>query len=602
LTRLPTWHATSLLIRLHPRSFVTFSLLYVVGFAATIVPGLLLQRIYDQLTRARPEMHVIWMLLALMAGVGIARTITDVVRTFSEEAFRCHGWSRLRGNVATNALLRPGAEDLGVTPGDAINRLESDVMELADWPSWLPYIVAQGVAAVAAFVVMLTVDVPLALLSVLPSLVAVVFVSKARSAMLRYAQRSREAVSAVTGFLGEALDGITAVKALTAEQNVVRHLMSLNRVRAQAEVRQSVLMAILEWANANVADLALGGLLLLASRGLRAGSFTIGDFALFAAYLPIIVQLPATLGGFLADYETQTISIERLLELQPNAPPGSLIAPLVRPWTDAPHRHSPAVARSDTLDVLTAVDLTYHYDSTASLWTGIDGVDLTIHRGELVVITGRVGSGKTTLLRVLLGLLAAQRGHLFWNGKEVEAPSSYLRPPRIAYVPQVPRLFSTTLRDNILLGHPAGNAALAHAVRRSVLDADLARLPKGLETLVGPRGMRLSGGQVQRAAAARALVRTPDLLVLDDISSALDVETEARLWERVSAPSGATCLVVSTRPYLLERADRILVMEAGQLEAVGNVRSLLATSPTFREIWARTTALQAPETTRRADG
>ncbi len=112
--------------------------------------------------------------------------------------------------------------------------------------------------------------------------------------------------------------------------------------------------------------------------------------------------------------------------------------------------------------------------------------------------------------------------------------------------------------------------------------------------------MRLSGEQVQRAAAARALVRTPDLLVLDDISSALDVQTETRLWERVSAPPDATCLVVSNRPYLLERADRILVMEAGQLKAVGDMRSLLTTSPTFREIWARTTAPQEPETTRRA--
>src|SRR5262249_10817442 len=153
---------------------------------------------------------------------------------------------------------------------------------------------------------------------------------------------------------------------------------------------------------------------------------------------------------------------------------------------------------------------------------------------------GRIGSGKTTLLRVLLGLLPKQAGELRWNGELIDDPNQILRPPRCAYTSQVPRLFSETLRQNILLGLPADKVDLLNAIHLSVMEPDVAALERGLDTLVGPRGVRLSGGQVQRAAAARMFVREPELLVFDDLSSALDVETERTLWERL-AGSALTC-------------------------------------------------------------
>ena len=158
-------------------------------------------------------------------------------------------------------------------------------------------------------------------------------------------------------------------------------------------------------------------------------------------------------------------------------------------------------------------------------------------RGSFTVITGRVGCGKTTLLRVLLGLLPRDGGTIRWNGTPVEDPASFLgQNGRAAYTPQTPRLFSEALRDNILLGEPDAGRSLQRAVRLAVLEHDVAALDAGLDTLVGPRGVRLSGGQIQRAAAARMLAREPELLVFDDLSSALDVETELTLWERLLGP------------------------------------------------------------------
>ena len=182
------------------------------------------------------------------------------------------------------------------------------------------------------------------------------------------------------------------------------------------------------------------------------------------------------------------------------------------------------------MDLLEARGLTYRHPQSGR---GIDAVDLRLPRGTLTVVTGRVGAGKTTLLRALLGLLPAEAGEIRWNGHLVDDAASFLVPPRAAYTAQVPRLFSETLKQNILLGLPDDPAALAAALRGAVLERDVQALEAGLETPVGTRGVKLSGGQVQRTAAARMLVRGAELLVIDDLSSALDVETERVLWERL---------------------------------------------------------------------
>ena len=194
---------------------------------------------------------------------------------------------------------------------------------------------------------------------------------------------------------------------------------------------------------------------------------------------------------------------------------------------------------------------------------GVVGVDLDVRAGELVLLLGQVGSGKSSLLSALAGLVE-HTGSITWNDQEVEDAEAFLRPGQVAHVAQVPRVLSGTFADNGLLGHAR---ALERAVADARLERDLADAG-GAHAVVGHRGVRLSGGQVQRLALARALAAETELLLADDVSSALDATTEVELWvalrERGTAVVGAT-----SKRAALEQADRVVVLVDGEVAAVG---------------------------------
>jgi ABC-type multidrug transport system fused ATPase/permease subunit len=195
---------------------------------------------------------------------------------------------------------------------------------------------------------------------------------------------------------------------------------------------------------------------------------------------------------------------------------------------------------------------------------GVSDVDLTVGSRELVLLLGQVGSGKSSLLSALAGLVGSH-GEIRWNDEVVDDAQTFLRPGRVAHVAQVPRVLSGTFADNVGLDHPDRVVRPALETARLTPDVEAAGGP---DALVGHRGVRLSGGQVQRLALARGLACDAELLLADDVSSALDAATEVELWSALRE-RGATVVGATSKRAALVQADRVVVLVEGRVAAVG---------------------------------
>ncbi|MUL35001.1 ATP-binding cassette domain-containing protein [Gloeocapsopsis dulcis] len=591
--RVSIWQLLWRMILYTPRLYLADTILWLFIMGLPAIPGLLVREFFNTLTHDSQLNLSPQTLVALLLATGLARILAIFTGRVTKTQHRFTMSSLLRHNLLAQLLQRPGAQPLStnhkvdpVSPGEVLSYFREDANQVEDNVVGTNEILGEGVFALIALVILLSVNVWLTLFVFLPLVAIAIVIQRAETRIKRYRRASRQATQNVTGLIGEIFSSVQAIQVAGAEQPVLVRFRQLNQQRQRLMVQDQVFTAILNSILQNLVSLGIGLILLMTALSGSAIEISVGDFALFVYYLSFVTEFISSLGSFLALSKQTKVSFERMGSLVQDdgvVTATSLVAPqplylddlwgqkpqlplVVQPYRDA----------QSYLNELKAVNLTYFYPGTNQ---GIVDINLTLQRGSITVITGRIGAGKTTLLRVLLGLLPKQAGTIYWNGKEVTDPTNFFVPPRSAYTPQVPQLFSGTLQENITLGWQQGN--IEQAIALAAFDRDLATMPEGLETVIGNKGMRLSGGQLQRAAAARMFVHQPELLVFDDLSSALDIETEQLVWSRLFAASTAeatqhtpqwqpTCLAVSHRHAVLRRAGRVIVLAEGRVIAEGS--------------------------------
>jgi ATP-binding cassette, subfamily B, bacterial len=581
--RVPTARLGLGLISYRKGRYVANVLLWATMWVLPVLVALVIRAFFDHITGEDPAGPAVPTLVALIVAYGVGRISVMFLAMWNDAQLSFRVGSLMRRNMLERIFELPGAQSIRESPGEAISRFRDDVDENVESFSWTVDMLGLITFAAVALWILISIDGRLTLFVFGPTVAVVYIAAVFRHRVKRYREAARQATGRITEALGETFGSVQSIKVAGSEATMIDHFRRLNDHRRTQMVRDKTLTSILESLFWNTINIGTGIILIAGAAAMRSGEFTVGDFAVFVFFLGMVTDAAFFLGLFIARYQQATVSFGRMLDLMGGAEPGRLVEHTSLGLRGELAEPDVVPAHLSPMRTLEIRGLTFRYPGSED---GIEDVSFTVPAGSFTVITGRIGAGKTTLLRAVLGLVRADSGEVRWNGEVVDEPSEFFVPPRSAYTPQVPRLFSMTLLENLLMGRRDPEPVVHEAIGAAIMDPDLEGMPEGLSTMVGPLGVRLSGGQVQRSATARMFVRRPDLLVFDDVSSALDVETERQLWERLFRDrSEVTSLVVSHRRPALQRADQIVVMDRGRVVAVGRLDDLLESSPEFRSLW-----------------
>ncbi len=429
------------------------------------------------------------------------------------------------------------------------------------------------VLGASSVVFMVLIEPRLTLFAMIPMpLIALVTTRFSRLVHSRF-EAVQASFSGLTERVRESLAGIRVVKAFVQEEREKERLAEIGEEYVGKNLHLIKVWGMFFPLIMLLANLGTVIVLWLGGREAIKGAITPGDFVAFMTYLGILTWPMMALGWVINLIQRGSASMGRINKLLDTQAEIADLPP-IRPVAKLEGR-------------IEFRDITFSYKEGLS--PALKGINFEVKPGEFVAVVGRTGTGKTTLCNLIPRLFNPSSGHLLLDGREIYAiPLMDLR-RNIGYVPQDTFLFSSTIRENIAFGNPqASEGEIGTAARIAQIDEDLRSLPMGIETVIGEKGVTLSGGQKQRIAIARAILLSPQIIILDDALSSVDVETEERIWEGFGEIlEGKTRIIVSHRLSSIKGADKIIVLHDGEVKEMGDHASLLSIGGIYAEMYWR---------------
>lgn len=514
---------------------------------------------------------LLWAVLGLFMAVAILRAVGIVARRLGGGIMYYRMQSHTRRDVTRQYLRLPMEWHQRHPTGQLLSNAYSDIE--AAWAPIMPLPMALGtvVMMVIAVVQMLVADVVLALVGLLvfPAVVvANLAYQRLSSPLMTRAQVLRAEVSEVAH---ESFDGAMVVKTLGREGQETDRFAAQARELRDVNIRAGRIRAAFDPTLASLPNVGVLVVLAVGVSRVLAGDTSPGD-VVTVAYLLTIVSFPIrAIGWLLGEFPRSVVGHRR--------------AQAVLDATGAMAYGDRSLAGAASGARLEVDHLAYAYDPDTPLLTD---VSFEVEPGRTVAVVGATASGKSTLISLITRLVDPDAGRVLVDGTDLRDLSPGALADAVAVVAQTAFLFDDSVRDNITLGAEVPDAEVWAALRTAQADGFVAALPQGLDTQLGERGTSLSGGQRQRISLARALVRRPRLLILDDATSAVDPEVEARILASLRQgdgdSAGASLLVVAYRKATIALADEVVLLDEGRVRGRGTHGELLETNPSYARL------------------
>ncbi len=555
-------------VRLNPLPFSIAIVGAVVYAGSSVLGTLVLGRVTDKvLTPAfkagGADRATTWTWVTLIVGVAVLRGVGTVIRRYFAGKTTWLGQAWLRREIADHFLAVPLGFHRTTSTGELLAHADADVLAATEVVNPLPFSTGLVVLVIFSVIALIAVDPVLALVALVLFPTMAVLNRYYTRRVERPAAAVQQHVGEVSGIAHESFDGALMVKTLGLEHHEVDRLAVAADALRVERIEVGRLRAFFEPALDALPNLGIVAILAVGSWRISEGVISPGDVVQAMALFTLLAFPMRVVGFLLEEMPRAVVSTERLDRV------------LAAPHAPEPHEHDEPPSTPAEV-VLAGVDYSYPTGDPVLV-----GLDLTIDPGEIVALVGPTGCGKSTLCELLVGLDEPDRGSITVHGLAPHRLRREARRDLLALVFQESFVFADTVTENILVGTDHGSDRLESALAVAQAERFVASLPDGLDTVLGERGVTLSGGQRQRLALARALARRPQLLVLDDATSAVDPRIEARILSALRDELRMTTLVVAHRRSTVELADRVVRMEAGRIVASGTHTELVATDAEY---------------------
>lgn len=530
------------------------------------------------------ELLGVELFLAGILGIALIRIAAITVCAVMDHTQRFYYENLMRNNIMKIIYKQNNIKNIAGKSEKVFEIVDDDVPACAFPAELLSEVLGFVVYSLIAIASLLVINWRVTIFIFIPLSLAILIIHIASKEIKENRKLNREIHGKVSEAISDIANLVQTIKISGEHDSVLKHYEKLNRKRLDVVLKDKLFESSLQGVTGSAVYIGTAVMLFVVAKSMMKGEFPIGDFSMFVYYIGTLANCVERITELVSETKQAEVSYDRIIELVRKQNEDDLTAHFdLSAFGDMVKFEYGCMERMSLKEV-DVRNLTYCHDDS----TGIYDINFTLKSGEVLVVAGGIGSGKSTLLNVLMGVVPKDSGQVFWNGTEIQQQKEFFVPPNVAYTPQITRMFNDTIRENLLMGRNASEVQISEVLCDAVFEGDVAEMENRLDTQAGSHGNRLSGGQKQRFALARMFIHDAELYLMDDSSSAIDIETEKEFWNRFEkniAKKKFACIIASNKKYVLERADIIIFLKNGHAIDCGKADELSKRCKEFARIY-----------------